>query len=108
MNLGYVYLLFEESDGKPVYKIGITKNEIDGRLGNLSTGNSDIIDVIHLYKTKHYKKLEAMLHMKFGGVNKKGEWFHLTDEQVINFKKTCDELNETIDYLTKVNPFYKN
>lgn len=104
---GYVYLILEESDGIPVYKIGITKNEVEKeRLLNLSTGNSSKLQIVHTYKTEYYKKLERMLHMRFGVVNKKGEWFQLDDVTVINFIKICDDLTETIDYLTKTNPFY--
>ena len=105
--MGYVYLIEEQRDDSSVYKIGVTKNKVElGRLSGLQTGNSDDLYVVNVFKCEHYFKLEGMLHRKYGGVNKRGEWFRLNDEEVLAFTKTCQDLNETIEFLIKENPFY--
>ena len=104
--MGYVYLI-QEGDSQ-TYKIGVTKNQVEiGRLKNLQTGNSDELNVVNVFKCEHYHKLETMLHNRYNGVNKRGEWFNLNDEEVLAFTETCKNLNNTIEYLIENNPFYK-
>ena len=106
INMGYVYLIQEGE--KNTYKIGVTKNNVElGRLKNLQTGNSDELTVINTFKCEHYFKLEGFLHRRFNSNNKRGEFFNLTDDEVLNFTKTCKNYNEIIEYLIKTNPFYK-
>ena len=105
--MGYVYLIEEQGKDSAVYKIGVTKNKVEkGRLGGLQTGNSDELYVVNVFECEHYFKLEGMLHRKYGSVNKRGEWFNLNDEEVLAFTKTCQNLNETIEYLIDNNPFF--
>lgn len=106
---GIVYLLMCDNNGEITYKIGITKRSPDKRIRELSTGNSNIITLLHSYETEHYRNVEHMLHKKF--INQKtetkNEWFYLEDEQVLGFLKTCEELNERVILLKENNPFYK-
>lgn len=104
--MGYVYLI-QEGD-KDIYKIGVSKNDVElGRVKNLQTGNSDELNVINVFKCEHYFKLEGFLHRRFNSRHKRGEFFQLTDEEVLNFTKTCENYYEIIETLIKNNPFYK-
>lgn len=108
--MGYVYLLLEtDKNGDERHKIGITKNPVEKRIKQLQTGNSNIITLLHSYETDHYRNVEHMLHRKF--VNQKtetkNEWFYLEDDQVINFLKTCGELNNLVIFMKENNPFYE-
>jgi hypothetical protein len=105
MDKGYVYLLAEMGD-KLRYKIGITKNNVEKRVKQLRTGNSDDIMIIHRYHSLNYKKIERMLHTKFKNDRLHLEWFTMTDEQVMAFMAEAKKADETIDFLIKHNPFY--
>lgn len=88
MNIkGYVYLLksYNEELGD-VYKIGITKNNIDERLMNLNTGNPNEISIQEIYECKIAPRtLEARLHKAYNYCRVKGEWFNLSQEDIDNF-----------------------
>lgn len=105
MEIGYVYLLSEMGDNLR-YKIGITKNPVKKRLSQLSTGNSNNIDILYTYKSKNYKKIERILHTKFKNDRLHLEWFSMTDEQVFSFLNEAKKADETIDFLNKNNCFY--
>ena len=50
--------------------------------------------------------LETTLHFRFYNKKIMNEWFLLSFDDVINFKKTCKEIEDMIDDL-KDNPFFK-
>lgn len=103
---GYVYLLAEMGDNLR-YKIGITKNEVEKRVSQLSTGNSDSIMIIHKYKSENYKRIERMLHLIYHKDRKHLEWFNMTDEQVSTFLHNAKKADENISFLKEHNVFYK-
>jgi hypothetical protein len=43
--------------------------------------------------------MEKMLHTRYFGKKVLNEWFELSSEDVLNFKKTCSEIQENIDAL---------
>ena len=109
MEYGYVYLIVEgDHNGDEKYKIGVTKNDPDKRLKKLKTGNSNQLEVLKLYRSSNYKKVEKLLHRKFK--NQKtlsdNEFFYLNDDQVFGFIKSCEEA-ESIIVSLKDNPFFK-
>lgn len=108
MEEGYVYLIVEgDHNGEEKYKIGVTKNNPSKRLKKLKTGNSNELDILKLYRSRNYKKVEKFLHRKFK--NQKtlsdNEFFYLTDDQVFGFIKSCEEAESIIEAL-KDNPFF--
>lgn len=106
---GYVYLIVESDEhGNEKYKIGVTKNDPEKRLKKLKTGNSNNLDIIRVYKSYNYKKIEGFLHRKYFAQKtlSRNEFFHLNSDQVIGFINTCKEAENIIDSL-KNNPFYK-
>lgn len=108
--MGIVYLLLSvDVMGNEVYKVGVTKNATTKRISQLSTGNSDKIQLIKEYKSENYKKVEKMMHVKYAPykTDANNEWFYLEAEHVISFLDECKKADETISFLLKNNPFYK-
>lgn len=56
--LGYVYLLSMWEDDTNLYKIGVTKNDIDKRIKSLQTGNPSEILLINSYKSENYRRVK--------------------------------------------------
>ena len=96
--MGSVYLL-GDSKKEDIFKIGVTRGDIKKRIKKLQTGNGGEIYLVSHYETEHPFLMEKMLHTKFFGGKVLNEWFELTAEEVISFKKTCEELQETINAL---------
>ena len=108
--MGIVYLLLSvDVMGNEVYKVGITKNTTTKRISQLSTGNSDKIQLLKQYESENYKKVEKMMHVKYAPYKTEAnnEWFSLKAEHVLSFLDECEKADETISFLLKNNPFYK-
>ena len=75
--MGYVYLILQVNiEGDETYKIGITKNDPNKRVKQLSTGNSDKIQLLNHYESENYLKVEKWMHRKYGSnkTESKNEW----------------------------------
>lgn len=74
-DLGHLYLIKAgETDS---YKIGITKNSLDGRLKMLQIGNPFVLELKRDTHTYFYKQLEKVLHFILSDLNIRSEWFEL-------------------------------
>jgi hypothetical protein len=96
--MGSVYLL-GDSEREGIYKIGVTRGDIQKRIKKLQTGNSGEIYLVSHYETEHPFLMEKMLHTKFLGDKVLNEWFSLTTEEIVGFKETCEEIQKNIDAL---------
>lgn len=95
---GSVYLLADDArDG--IYKIGVTRGSIEERIKKLQTGNSSPIHMVMSYETDFPFVMENMLHTRYGSDRVLNEWFEMTDDEVVNFRNTCDEIQNTINVL---------
>ena len=104
--MGYVYLI-GEIDTNDRYKIGSTRaNDINKRLKQLQTGNSEELFIKDSFETDKPFKLEKMLHNRFKSSSLIGEWFNLSEDDIGQFKTICENFQGIIDSL-KDNPFYK-
>lgn len=103
MDDGFVYLICDASTN--CFKIGVTRDDLPTRLHKLQTGNSTELFIKSFFKTKYPFRLETMLHKKYGNYKVLNEWFNLKLDDVVNFKKTCTELEMTIRSL-KDNVFF--
>lgn len=101
---GLVYLISETSD-RPLYKIGVTKGDVNGRVKQLQTGNGERLNCVHTFRTSKPYKLEKMLHFHFRFNREEGEWFSLDKDDVNNFPMICEKYQGIIDAL-KDNPFF--
>jgi hypothetical protein len=105
--MGSVYLIRQtDLNGEELYKIGITKNPAETRLKCLQTGSPHQLDLLGVYKSPNYKKVEGWLHRAYNAQKLVGEWFELTPQQVINFQEECKTIDRTVSMLLEMNPFY--
>ena len=104
MQDGYVYLICENGDNE-LFKIGVTKGDIEKRLKKLQTGNGNQLICVNYFKSNNPYKLEKMLHGHFHNEREEGEWFLLSREQVDSFTELCNMYQGNIDAL-KDNPFF--
>ena len=102
---GYVYLIGEiGNEGN--YKIGSTRNkDIQKRLKQLQTGNSNELFLRGYFKTDKPFILEKMMHNKFYSKNVLNEWYELSDDEVNSFVEECERCQEIMDSLQD-NPFF--
>ena len=103
--MGYVYLIGEIGNENR-FKIGSTRcKDINKRLKQLQTGNSEELYIKQSFETTRPFKLEKMLHNRFKSSNLIGEWFELSKDDVRDFKTICEDLQNIINIL-KDNPFF--
>jgi hypothetical protein len=103
--MGFVYLInIERTD---LYKIGITRKTVEERIKSLQTGNPLKLTLVEKYESKIYQKIESVIHRMLKHKKYisedfdtlKGEWFKLTFDEVLGFKKMCNQIEESINYL---------
>lgn len=94
----YVYLIKSLEDG--YYKIGFSKNP-SNRILTLQTGNSSELKLIEVYKSEFAHKIEKSLQNRYAHLKKEGEWFNLSVENEVSFKKECQQIEENIKFLKK-------
>lgn len=105
MEKGYVYLICDSIND--YYKIGRTKHNPADRLNGLKTGNGNELTLIDSYESDIYKIIEKQLHLRYKHLKVRLEWFDLPSEDVFNFIKTCESIEDTIKFLNEHN-FYAN
>lgn len=102
--VGKVYLLANWDANK--FKIGITRGDVKKRLKQLQTGNGEQIEILKVFETEHYLKVEKSMHRKYSNKNTKGEWFELSDEELLSFEKDCQSSHDLFQSLIDAgNPF---
>lgn len=80
-NIGWVYILQNPNDG--LTKIGITSlQNPKARLCHYKTHID--IKVIYLSKVAEYGKLENELHLQYQNKRIRGEWFNLSETDIVN------------------------
>jgi len=98
-----IYLINDPSLNR--YKIGISKNARN-RIKELQTGNSTKLELISVYQSDIYFKIEKSLHRRYKQYNTCGEWFSLPYNEVSSFVDNCSKLESNIKYLIdNDNPF---
>lgn len=102
--MGYVYLI--NMIGTNYYKIGHTTRDVEIRLNELRTGNPQPLELVNLYETDNYVKLESWLHRLNASKKKEGEWFEFEEDFINNFITECEKADKTITFLLENNPFF--
>lgn len=104
--MGYVYLICD-MDRPNTYKIGVTnKDKVELRKKELQTGNASELHICNSFKTKAPFLMEKYLHRVFNSKRIHGEWFNLTDEDVMSFVEECSKYEDALESLQD-NPFFK-
>lgn len=78
---GYVYIV--KCGDFNLYKIGISKAKPRIRLSALQSGCPFPLTMTHVFYCTHYSLLEYEIHERYKDCNKMGEWFSLTDQQLL-------------------------
>lgn len=101
--------MVNDDQGNEMFKIGTTKRPIEQRVSELQTGNAEKIKILNFYESRNYKTIEKWLHEKYHktNANARNEWFYLTGDSLVNFKETCKEIDDTINYLSSENDLFK-
>ncbi len=83
-DVGYVYILKAENG---LFKIGKSRTP-KIRIGNIQTASPVRITVYRVFKSSEYSHAEQHLHRLFADFREIGEWFRLTEEELL----TIDEI----------------
>ena len=84
---GFIYVVtFLDSANKKHYKIGRAKN-IEQRLSGIQTGNPFKLKLDLCFWVESMSKVENMIHNQYKNKRKNGEWFDLTDSDVLDIAK---------------------
>lgn len=85
--IGFVYVI---TDGR-YYKIGRTHN-LKQRLGELQTGNKEVLGYLWYKRYKDYIRAERILHEMFAAYRYNGsEWFNLDRQSKVLLEKIFTE-----------------
>ena len=97
-----IYLLrVDDGVDGVLYKIGITKNEVEKRVKQLQTGNGNIIEIVSVYESEYANKIETALHRGYFSNQKKGEWFSLSYFIEFNFINECKMIENNLIFIDK-------
>ena len=88
-----------------MFKIGVTKGDIQRRIKKLQTGNATELFLANYHESEYPYRIEKMLHSHFDSKRVLNEWFDLSHEDVVNFRNICKIMEERIKCL-KDNPFF--
>ena len=105
-NKSFVYLFCDPS--QDLFKIGVTKNLYSKRMKQLQTGNANELKVVTKYYCNYPYRLESILHNRFSHKKVLNEWYSLSLEEVVNFEKTCQEVDNIIEVMKDNIFFAKN
>ncbi len=94
-------------DDKTYYKIGFTKRDVNYRLLELKTSNAHNLEIVYSFNSKWGTKIESWMHNHYKKSNIRGEWFQLTDVDVLEFKTLCLKQHDIYEMLYNENPFFK-
>lgn len=102
--VGTVYLLCDPSTN--LFKIGMTRNNVGKRIGELQTGNSCEIHLVKKFDTEIPSFIESSLHRHFLPKHSLNEWYELDNDDISNFESICNKYQNMAQMLQD-NPFFK-
>jgi nicotinic acid phosphoribosyltransferase len=98
-----IYLINQSNSN--LYKIGITGRNSKARKNELQVANGYDLNVILEFETKHNRTFETAMHRRYHNYHTRGEWFELSDEQVLSFIENCKIVEKNLDYLAEHNTY---
>lgn len=108
----YVYLI--RLGDSNICKIGYTNKSKtpQGRIKELQTGCPFELHIISSFFSAYSREIEKILHRQYAfkkideNYNTlKGEWFELSNEDIKNFQKECQKIQDSIEYISKTSTF---
>lgn len=103
-----IYLIESVNNFQTIYKIGYTKNKTLDRIKQLQTGTESDLKLICEFETEFGMKLESILHRHFSYKKIKNEWFSLDLDEVADFKKICEKIENNLKLISKTDNYYFN
>jgi len=100
-----VYLVCAQIDGKSLYKIGFTRRSVENRIKEFKTGNASDIHLVNSFQSKWGTKIETILHNRYLSLRVSGEWFDLSDDEVLKFKENCQNIHNNFEMLVNNNTY---
>lgn len=98
----YIYLI--QSLENSYYKIGISKNP-HKRIAELQTGNPSSLKLVEIYQSEFASQIEVVLHRRYSHLQKEGEWFEMSIENEVLFRRECQIIEENLRFLKDKNKF---
>lgn len=95
-----LYLIQQEDSD--LYKIGVSKHT-NKRLKENQTGNGNRLEMITTFQSDFSYILENAIHQIWSHKKTIGEWFKLTEDDVINFKTLCGNIEKNLNNLKSYN-----
>ena len=89
----FIYIITNGTE----FKIGCSKHP-DQRLKELQTANSFELSILFTFETEYGFKLEKSIQRFMSHCNQKGEGFCLTNDDINNIKKLCNNLEQGYSY----------
>ena len=84
---GYIYIITQEGQsGEPftLCKVGRT-NDLNRRLGQLQTGNPQLLDYYRTFSVRDMAEAEKMAHTAVSKYHTTGEWFRVPKREMAAF-----------------------
>ena len=101
----YKVYLISSGDFEKQYKIGYTRRDVEDRVKEFKTGNSNNLEIISVFESKWGPKIESSLHRKYKTKKIDGEWFDLNQEEVNNFKIECERIHDMFELISNQNTY---
>ena len=101
----YKVYLISSGDFEKQYKIGYTRRDVEDRVKEFKTGNSNNLEIISVFESKWGTKIESSLHRKYKTKKIDGEWFDLNQEDVDSFKLECERIHDMFELISNQNTY---
>jgi hypothetical protein len=108
----YTYLFGNKN--KSIYKVGFSqkKRGLEARLKEVQTGFPYKLEVFCMFETKYGPDIEKALHRTYCMQKKDqdeeeltGEWFYLSEQDVLDFEKNCIKIDKNYELILNNNTF---
>ena len=101
----YKVYLISSGDVEKQYKIGYTRRDVEDRVREFKTGNSNNLEVISVFESKWGTKIESSLHRKYKTKKIDGEWFYLNKDDIGNFQNECKRMHDMFELISNQNTY---
>jgi hypothetical protein len=102
----HIYLVCSEINGQKLHKIGYTRRTIEQRIKEFKTGNASDIYLVDSFQSEWGTKIESQLHRIYKSKKIGGEWFDLSEDDIIDFSNHCQKIHDNLTLISKENTYF--
>lgn len=102
----HIYLVCSEIGGQKLHKIGYTRRTIEKRIKEFKTGNASDIYLVDSFQSEWGTKIESQLHRIYKSKKIGGEWFDLSEDDIIDFSNHCRKIHDNLTLISKENTYF--